>query len=74
MPRSPPEEEAALGRCPWDGAAGEAHTGVAGSWLDAGTLSTALSPRPVVPEPPQTQSLQQGCEVEAHQEQPSSQH
>lgn len=27
------------------------------------TLSTALSPQPVVPEPPQTQSPQQGCEV-----------
>lgn len=58
------QPQAVLGRCPWDGAAGEAHTGRAGSRLDAGTLSTALSPQLVVPEPPQTQSPQQGCEVQ----------
>lgn len=58
MPRSPPEKEAALGRCPWDGAAGEAHTGTAGSRLDAehGLVTPASCTR-ATPNPEPTAGL-----------------
>lgn len=58
MPRSPPEKEAALGRCPWDGAAGEAHTGTAGSRLDAEHgLDTPASCTRATPNPEPTAGL-----------------
>lgn len=74
-PQPPPKDRGSGGsacpvpllrrRLPWGGAHGMGQQGKhtparpGPGW----TLSTALTPQPVVPEPPQTQSPQQGCEV-----------